>query len=252
MDVFIVHTDSEWQLAQKIARLLDERGYSVAHSGARSQAGRDAVESLPSNAAAVLVIWPVARAIFDMPEFEARLAARDGRLVQIYAGAERPTEVYAGPAAVDFVGWDLTATGPKWHALMQRLRRLCGPPTKRPRDAGAALEATVLYSTLVIAAGSIAAVFFQVGHNDALQASAPAPAPVGAVTQEALRIPIVAPPRAARDDDDAQATAGAGLGGPEDYDTDLGVEVTEVTPPPPPAAPAPVKRAPQNPPSALE
>ncbi len=252
-DVFIVHTDSEWQLAKKIAQLLEEHGYTVAQSGTRSLASRQPVDNLPSNARAVLVIWPVTRAIFDMPEFEARIAAKDGRLLQIYAGSERPQGVYPGPAPVDFVGGDHTATGAKWLALWVGLRRLCGAPPRRPHDVIATTQSLVLYSTLVLAVGSIAAVLLQGGHKDVLEAVAPAP-PIGSVTQEVMRSAIVAPPRMARADDDEEAARAAGLGGPEAYDTDLGVD--EITPAPvlaaPPPPPEPVKRAPQNPPSALE
>ena len=257
-DVFIVHTDSEWQLAKKIAQLLEEYGYGVAQSGTRAQAGEEPVETLPSNASAVLVIWPVTRAIFDMPAFEARAAALDGRLVQIYAGSARPDETYAGASPLDFVGWDLTATGARWHGLMRRLRKLCGPPPKRPLDVVATTQSLVLYSTLVLAVGSIAAVFLELGHKDAQQATAPA-APIGSsVTEEAMRSTIVVAPRAVRAlrDEDAEAERAAGLGGPEAYEKDLGVDEVVLAPvleqPAPPPAPEPVRRAPQNPPSALE
>lgn len=249
LDVFIVHTDSEWQVAQKIAALLGDYGYNVARSGDRAE-NCGAPARLPSNATAVLVIWPVTRAIYEMPEFEARIAARDGRLVQIYAGAERPYGTFAGPPPVDFVGWDLTATGPRWAALMRRLRRLCGPPPKRPVDVVATTSSMVLYSTLVIAMGSIAAVAWQVGRNDAQQAAAPPP-PTGALTQEAAaRAPIIAP-RVAPAEIEVTVDR-AFLGGPETYDTDLGVEVAPAPPPPPAPPPEPVKRAPQNPPSAFD
>jgi hypothetical protein len=241
-DVFIVHTDSEWQVARKLAYLLDECGYIVAHSGAQP------VNYLPSDARVVIVIWPVTDAIFEMPAFEARVAARDGRLVQVYAGAARPGETYDGPSAVDFAGWDLTATGSKWRALMQRLRPLCGPPPRRPVDSNAATQSLVLYSTLVLAVGSIAAVLVQgMNHHDVEQAVAPM-APAETMTQAAVRSDIVLPP--AQLEEAVEDAAPEGLGGPERYDRDLGVEESPRAPvaaPPPPA-----KRAPQNPPSALE
>lgn len=251
-DIHIVHTDSEWQIAQTIARLLDARGYSVAPSRTLDLPNHPSMDTMPNDAAAVLVIWPMTRALFDKPALEARAAAQSGRLIQIYAGAARPDETYAGPSPVDFSDWDLMPAGEAWSALMRRVRRLCGAPPKLQVNMGAVSQAVALYTTLVLAVGGIGYALVQSGaNNDTQEAAATPPRPIEAPDATPIRRAIVMPTQVAADED-AEARD-AGLGGPEDYEKDLGVEEVVASPVITPPAPAtPQKRAPQNPPSALD
>ena len=242
-DVHIVHTELEWQVAKAIARALDAHGYTVAPTRTLELPDRRLVNTLPADARAVIVIWPIARTDFGMPalELEARAAAQRGNLVQIYAGAVRPSEVHAGAPPVDFNGWDHASTGKQWRALLQRLRPLSGPPPTRPLDTIATTQHAVLAGTFVAACGAALFALSQSGHNqEQLVAPAtPIAQPDLVAAGVTLRAAIAKHPRPEGEADAGKADA-TDFGGPDGYDADLGIDgadprlAPQPSPPPPP------------------
>ena len=254
-DIYIVHTEMEWQVAKAIGRALDAHGYVIAPTKTLELPGRRVVKTLPADADAVIVIWPIAPTEFGMPtlELEARAAARRGALVQIFAGVARPGEPYPGRAPVDFTVWDRTNTSGEFRALLRRLRPLCGPPRTRPPDVVRATTQTIMFATTMVALGAIFLALGQSIRRHELQAS-PALAPVSPVEERDTRVALSAAIAKDKRADNATFTVEpdrANIGGLENgYDKDLGVDPadTVLTPPtPPPAPPAPPPRAPQGP-----
>lgn len=243
-DIYIVHTELEWVVAKAMARALDACGYVVAPTKTLELPDRPVVNCLPADAAAVIVIWPIAPTEFGMPalELEARAAAERGNLVQVFAGVARPHDTYRGPPAVDFTAWDHDARSRQFRSLLRRIGPLCGGPRTRPRDEVEDTQKLVLLGTLGV---TLAAIFFALGqssHHDQ-QASAPQPP----LTPDATEPPHVALSAAAAKGKRAQDIAFAAgpaptenVGGPENgYDKDLGVDPADTRVPSPPAPPAP-------------
>ena len=69
-DIYIVHAPLEWQVAKAIGRALDAHGYAVAPTRTLELPDRPVANSLPADADAVIVIWPIARTEFGMPALE--------------------------------------------------------------------------------------------------------------------------------------------------------------------------------------
>ncbi|MDX2235414.1 MAG: hypothetical protein NW200_13025 [Hyphomonadaceae bacterium] len=245
VDIYIVHMETEWQLAKTLAGYLHALGYLVSPAQklelpAFDLAGR--AEALPSEACAVLVIWPSRAELFPKPALEARAAAQRGRLVQIYAGHERPPERYAGQPPVAFAGWDYAPTGAQWKTLLSRLKPLCGPPPKPSVDVVQTVQWGVLCATFVAA---LAASVLALGQGDqrgrTIEAAPPQPIDGMTPTAEPARVTAEAPARPLGDVVRELATADSAYGGPETYDRDLGVDTGK-------AAPADVAPEPQPPP----
>lgn len=243
-DIQIVHLDSEWHVVKAMARLLHARGYRISPSRVLELPDVAPLDVAPADAAAVLVVWPVRRELFDKPALEARAASKRRRLVQVYAGFERPEETYDGPTGVDFSGWDFKSSGGRWDALMRRLRPLCGAPPKSQIDMVSAMPAIVLYSTMSLA---IAA-----GVASLLQNRPDAPGQPLQPTTASSTPPALAPVIKSVAQ---EAETEVGRGGPVEYgyvnkkdDDDQGVELKPAhRAPPAPPPPEPPKRAPQGP-----
>lgn len=245
VDVFVVHTQMEWQIARSIVELLAAHGYTVGASQRVEKPGCVA-RATPADARAVVVIWPLDRGLCDMLEMEARAAAQRGALVQIYAGRVRPSEPHAGSAPVDFTGWDYTRPGAKWAALLSRLRPLCGAPPTRPVDVNALTQKAVMFSTLAITLAAIVAALGQ-GAGEDIEVAAPDPQFTAPVAQPIVSVEDVRAP----------VHPGASMleGGPGDYkrdlgDIDQGIDVAKLPPAEAPvveASPVAAKRAPQGP-----
>lgn len=242
IDVYVVHTQMEWQMARSIVELLTAWGYSVGASQRVERPGFVA-NALPADARATVVIWPLDLGLCDMLKLEARAAAQRGALVQIYAGRVRPDETYPGPAAVDFTAWDYTRPGAKWEMLIRRLTPLCGAPRSRPLDVNGLTQKTVLVGTLMVTLTAIVAALGQ-GGREHVQVATPDPQ---------FTAPVAPPIVSVEDVREAPARMGVVLsGGPDEYKTDLGdidqgVDVAKIPPADLPDAEVIAKRAPQGP-----
>ena len=259
-DIYIVHTELEWVVAKALARALDAHGYVVAPTKTLELPDRRVIDVLPADADAVIVIWPIAPTEFGMPslELEARAAAQRGNLVQICAGHVRPAEPYPGRAPLDFKAWDPAGPRGPLRALLGRLRPLCGPPRRRPRDVTrSALNVTnaLLYSLCMLAVGVIFMALGQGGRQREVQATAP-PVPFLVKPEETgARVALSTAIAKSRRDEEAYVSAepdqGPNAGGLENgYDKDLGVDPadTRIAPPPaPPPSPPPARHTPQGP-----
>lgn len=225
IDVFVVHTQMEWQIARSLVDLLVVHGFKVAASRHVDRPGVVAGVT-PADARATIVIWPLDSGLCDMLEMEARAAAQRGTLVQVYAGRVRPSETYAGSSPVDFTGWDYTHPGGKWEALLNRLRPLCGPPRTRPVDINALTQKVVLVSTLAVTLAAIIAVLGQVS-REGVHVAVPDPL---------LTEPVAPPIISAEEATDSVHVGGVvETGGPGEYkrdlgDIDLGVDVAKLPP----------------------
>jgi len=244
VDVFVVHTQMEWQIARQLVDLLVAHGYTVGASKHVERPGAVAVAT-SADARATIVIWPLDHGLCDMLEMEARAAAQRGALVQIYAGRVRPSETYASSEPIDFTGWDYTRPGAKWEALLHRLRPLCGPPRRRPVDVIALTQKVVLVGVLGVTVAAIFAALGQVA-RDGTEVAAPGP----------LLTAPEAPPIVSAEEAHAPVHVGAAVeeGGPGDYkrdlgDIDQGIDVAKLPPAEAPVEQAPVaeKRPPQGP-----
>jgi hypothetical protein len=248
VDIYIIHMDSEWQIAQIIAGFMHEQGYIVAPTHTLALPARSGPDPMPADANAVLVIWPIRSELFPKPALEARAASQRGHLLQIYAGQARPEDTYAGPPPINFATWDYQAAGPQWAQLMHGLRKLCGPPPRPKVDVSAATQTAVMVGTLFMAI--IGAIFAlgQSSQQPTLQAGPASPidgaqsAPAEVATDADAR-----PIREVARDIGADDTLS---GGPtnEDYEKDRGVEMGKT---PPAALPeeeaAPARRPVQGP-----
>lgn len=244
VDIYIVHMDSEWQIAQIVAGFMHEQGYVVAPTHTLALPAISGPDPMPADARAVLVIWPIRSELFPKPALEARAAAQRGHLLQIYAGQARPQETYPGPTPINFATWDYQAAGPQWAQLMNQLRKLCGPPPRPKVDVAAATQTAVMVGTLFMAI--IGAIFAlgQSGQQPTLQAGPDMPidgaqsAPAEVATSADAR-PIREVARDITADDKLS-------GGPtnEDYEKDRGVEVGKTPPAAVPEEEAPPARRP--------
>jgi hypothetical protein len=242
IDVYVVHTQMEWQIARSMVELLTAWGYTVGASQ-RVELPGCVARATPADARATVVIWPLDLGLCDMLKLEARAAAQRGALVQIYAGRVRPDETYPGPPAVDFTAWDYTRPGARWETLIRRLTPLCGPPRSRPLDVNGLTQKTVLIGTLMVTLTAIVTVLGQSGREQ-VQVAAPDPH---------LTAPVAPPIVTVADVPEAPVHPGIVLtGGPDEYktdlgDVDLGVDVAKIPPADQPDADAIAKRAPQGP-----
>lgn len=241
VDIYLVHTDSEWQMASRLARLMTDIGYTVASAHRAPAVGP---EPLPADAAAVIVIWPLTSALFQKPALEARAAAQRGHLVQICSGQARPDESYGGGKVISFAGWDYAPTGAEWKALLRQLRPLCGAPPRPRIDPVAATPTAVIAVTVGAAVASMVFALGQSGNERQQQA---APTPRDAPETGPVQLAAPAPTPRATDVSDNVVLPDSGLGGPEAYDKDLGFEVGVAPAEVAPEAPEPRKRDPQGP-----
>ncbi|HEX3161644.1 MAG TPA: toll/interleukin-1 receptor domain-containing protein, partial [Pseudolabrys sp.] len=144
-DVFISYARSSEDEANRIARLLREKGFSVWRDDElpAHRAYSDVIEERLKSAKAVVVLWSAESAKSHWVRAEADTAREAGTLVQASLDGSLPPMPFNQIQCADFKGWGGDTGSPGWHKLEGSVAALVGhaaeetitpaPRTQAPR-----------------------------------------------------------------------------------------------------------------------
>lgn len=135
-DVFISYARHAAPTARRVARLLQDRGYSVWFDAelAPNRSFADAITEQLEAARAVLALWSSEAAKSEWVRSEADFARKRGKLVQATLDGTSPPLPFDQIHCASLEGWRGDAGNPQWTKLLQAIGELAAadPPPHAP------------------------------------------------------------------------------------------------------------------------